>query len=149
MTRPKSSLIESAILLPAAGDAFAKLDPRHMVRNPVMYVVEIVAALATLLLVRDIATGQPFAFELQIVLWLWATVLFATCRGGRGRPGQGTSRHPPPNSQRCPRKAYCDPGDGLEGADARALELVPGQVASLKPATLSRPTAKSSRASHP
>ncbi|MCC6917770.1 MAG: potassium-transporting ATPase subunit KdpB [Alphaproteobacteria bacterium] len=128
MTRPKSSLMDPAILLPAAGDAFAKLDPRHMVRNPVMFVVEIVAALTTLLLVRDIATGQPFAFELQIVLWLWATVLFATfaeaVAEGRGKAQAATLRR---TRSDILAKLIVDPATGLK-VPTPALELVPGQI---------------------
>ena len=76
--RPASSLFSSAIVWPALAGAVAKLHPRTMIRSPVMFVVEIVAALSTALLVRDIAAGASFGFQLQIVLWLWATVLFAT-----------------------------------------------------------------------
>jgi K+-transporting ATPase ATPase B chain len=70
--------MDPAILVPAIGGAFRKLDPRVMARNPVMFVVEIVAALTTLLFVRDVAAGAPDRlFSLQIILWLWFTVLFA------------------------------------------------------------------------
>ncbi|WP_255646491.1 potassium-transporting ATPase subunit KdpB [Inquilinus sp. Marseille-Q2685] len=63
---------------PAAFDAIRKLDPRVMWRNPVMFVVETVAALTTVLLLRDIAAGAAgIGFTIQIVLWLWFTVLFA------------------------------------------------------------------------
>ena len=73
-----ASLFDPKILGPAAIDAIRKLDPRVMWRNPVMFVVEVVAALTTVLLVRDIATGATgIGFTLQIVLWLWFTVLFA------------------------------------------------------------------------
>jgi len=66
------------ILLTAAADAFKKLDPRVMIKNPVMFVVEIVAALTTFLFIRDTLGGKPgFAFALQINIWLWFTVLFA------------------------------------------------------------------------
>ncbi|MEO5822129.1 MAG: potassium-transporting ATPase subunit KdpB [Vicinamibacteraceae bacterium] len=59
-------------------EAARKLDPRLMVKNPVMFVVETGAAFTTVLLIRDAAGGRAgVGFELQIVLWLWATVLFA------------------------------------------------------------------------
>jgi potassium-transporting ATPase ATP-binding subunit len=59
-------------------DAFRKLDPRAMARNPVMFVVEIVATLTTVLFVRDTILGSGhFGFALQINIWLWFTVLFA------------------------------------------------------------------------
>lgn len=63
----------------AALDALRKLDPRLMVRNPVMFVVEVGSVLTTLTLVRSIFVGghAPIAFEVQIALWLWFTVFFA------------------------------------------------------------------------
>jgi K+-transporting ATPase ATPase B chain len=78
-TRPSAStLINPKILVPAIGSAIAKLDPRLMVKNPVMFVVEVVAALTTVLFLRDLATGgENLAFTFQIILWLWFTVLFA------------------------------------------------------------------------
>ena len=79
MSNPrKSSLFGAAPVGPALGGALRKLDPRAMVRNPVMFVVEVVAVLATLLFVRDGLTGAgDLLFSGQIVLWLWFTLLFA------------------------------------------------------------------------
>ncbi|MFX9649771.1 potassium-transporting ATPase subunit B, partial [Acinetobacter baumannii] len=66
------------IVLPAIWSAFAKLDPRAMVRNPVMFVVEVVAALTTVIFLRALLTGgDDLGFTFQIILWLWFTVLFA------------------------------------------------------------------------
>src|SRR5277367_5141773 len=77
-TRSTASMVDTAILLPAIGGAFKKLNPRAMARNPVMFVVEIVATLTTILFIRDLATGQGnLLFSFQINLWLWFTVLFA------------------------------------------------------------------------
>jgi K+-transporting ATPase ATPase B chain len=73
-----ATITDPKILIPAIGDSFKKLDPRAMVKNPVMFVVEIVAALTTVLFVRDVVTGAGhYGFSLQIILWLWFTVLFA------------------------------------------------------------------------
>jgi K+-transporting ATPase ATPase B chain len=79
MARTKTvSLVSPAILGPALGSAFAKLDPRVQIRNPVMFVVEVVATLTTVLLVRDLVTGgEGIGFSFQIILWLWFTLLFA------------------------------------------------------------------------
>src|SRR5712671_6826565 len=75
---PVSALLDTSIILPAIGSAFVKLDPRVLIKNPVMFVLEIVTVLTTVILVRDIVTGGAnLAFEFQIVLWLWFTVLFA------------------------------------------------------------------------
>jgi K+-transporting ATPase ATPase B chain len=76
--RRNSSIFDWAIVGPAIGHSFAKLNPRTLVRNPVMFVVEVVAALTTVLLMRDLITGRGgLLFEIQIVFWLWFTVLFA------------------------------------------------------------------------
>ncbi|PTM98960.1 potassium-transporting ATPase subunit KdpB [Mycoplana dimorpha] len=73
------SLFDPAILLPAARAAVAKLDPRQLVRNPVIFVTEVVAAVVTLFFVRDlVAHGGNPSFSGQIAAWLWFTVLFAT-----------------------------------------------------------------------
>ncbi len=83
------ALFDGAIIVRATRDAFAKLDPRHLRRNPVIFVTEVVAALVTVLGVRNLATAQPWGFALAIALGLWLTVLFATfaeaVAEGRGR----------------------------------------------------------------
>jgi len=71
-------LFDRAILRRATKDSFVKLDPRALLKNPVIFVVEIGAALTSIFLVRDIAVGAAgIGFTLQISLWLWFTVLFA------------------------------------------------------------------------
>jgi potassium-transporting ATPase ATP-binding subunit len=73
-----STLFDRKIVVPAIGSAFVKLNPRTLIKNPVMFVLEVVTALTTVILVRDLVTGgESIAFEFQIVLWLWFTVLFA------------------------------------------------------------------------
>ncbi len=75
---PVSALFDAGIVLPAIASAFVKLDPRTLIKNPVMFVLEIVTALTTVILIRDLITGgQQIGFEFQIILWLWFTVLFA------------------------------------------------------------------------
>jgi K+-transporting ATPase ATPase B chain len=75
---PVSALTEPKIVVPAIGAAFTKLDPRVLMKNPVMFVVEVVAALTTVIFLRDLATGGAnLGFTFQIILWLWFTVLFA------------------------------------------------------------------------
>src|SRR5580765_1475616 len=72
-------LFDPEILRRALKDSILKLNPVTLMKNPVIFVVEIGAALVLLFLVRDIATGAgKIRFELQIDLWLWFTVLFAT-----------------------------------------------------------------------
>ncbi len=78
MSRPTTSLFSAALVGPALIGAAAKLDPRAMIRNPVMFVVEVVAVLTTILFVRDLVTGgTDLFFSGQIILWLWFTLLFA------------------------------------------------------------------------
>jgi K+-transporting ATPase ATPase B chain len=73
----QTSLFTGPLMGAAARDAFAKLDPRVLIRNPVMFVTAIVAALSTILLIKGLATGTGnAAFEAQLVFWLWLTVLF-------------------------------------------------------------------------
>jgi K+-transporting ATPase ATPase B chain len=75
---PVSALFDPKIVMPAIGSAFVKLDPRTLIKNPVMFVLEIVTALTTVVLIRDLFTGGGhILFEFQIILWLWFTVLFA------------------------------------------------------------------------
>jgi K+-transporting ATPase ATPase B chain len=70
--------MNAEIALPAIGDAFKKLSPTHMIRNPVMFVVEVLAILVTVLFLADLARGgADLGFSIQIILWLWFTVLFA------------------------------------------------------------------------
>src|SRR5664279_3348723 len=76
---PVSAMLDPKIVIPAIGSAFVKLDPRVMIKSPVMFVVEVVAALTTVIFLRDLVTGgASLAFTFQIILWLWFTVLFAT-----------------------------------------------------------------------
>ena len=93
----QSTVLDPAILLPAIGQSFVKLSPRVLIKNPVMFVVEVVAALTTVILLRDLATGAAHVgFDLQIVLWLWVTVLFANfaeaVAEGRGKAQAATLR---------------------------------------------------------
>src|SRR5476651_532662 len=75
---PVSALADPKIVLPAIGSAFVKLDPRTLIKNPIMFVLEIVTALTTVILIRDLFTGGAhITFEVQIIVWLWFTVLFA------------------------------------------------------------------------
>ena len=94
MAEKKSkSLWDAKIIRRALGDAVVKLDPRTMMKNPVMFVVEVGAVVTTVLLFRG---KQSFAFNLQITLWLWFTVLFANfaeaMAEGRGKAQADTLR---------------------------------------------------------
>jgi K+-transporting ATPase ATPase B chain len=92
-----SAMLDPAIVFPAMLSAFAKLDPRAMIKNPVMFVVEVVAALTTVIFIKTIVTGGgELGFTFQIIMWLWFTVLFANfaeaVAEGRGKAQADTLR---------------------------------------------------------
>jgi K+-transporting ATPase ATPase B chain len=84
------------MLVRAARDAFAKLDPRKLTGNPVIFATAIVAILATASTVLAVARGGDWAFALQMAIWLWATVLFAnfaeSVAEGRGKAAADSLR---------------------------------------------------------
>ena len=76
MAAKTHSIFDPTIVVPAIGEAFKKLNPLHMVGNPVMFVTEVGAAITTVLMFTG-TEGAPFGFLLQVTLWLWFTVIFA------------------------------------------------------------------------
>lgn len=85
-----ASIFSKELILPAVRDSFIKLNPSTLIRNPVMFVTAIVAALSTLLWGRSLmGLGGNAAFEGQLVFWLWLTVLFGnlaeSLAEGRGK----------------------------------------------------------------
>jgi len=93
----KKSLWNTEIMAQALVDSVRKLDPRGMVKNPVMFVVEVGAVLTTALLIDNTINHRAgFGFNLQITLWLWVTVLFANfaeaMAEGRGKAQADTLR---------------------------------------------------------
>ncbi len=89
-------LFDPPIVKRAIGDSFFKLNPRLMMKNPVMFVVEVGAAMTTLEVFKDLAMHHPIGFTFQITLWLWFTVLFANfaeaMAEGRGKAQADTLR---------------------------------------------------------
>ena len=91
-------MFDPTILRPALVDSLRKLDPRVMVRNPVMFVVEVGSVLTTVLLLRDLGSAdrQENVFTIVVTLWLWFTVLFANfaeaMAEGRGKAQAATLR---------------------------------------------------------
>ena len=97
MAAQKRPLFDPPIVRRALRDSIVKLDPRHMVRNPVMFVVLIGSILTTLVLFRDLIGSRPdTGFTLQIAIWLWFTVIFANfaeaMAEGRGKAQADTLR---------------------------------------------------------
>ena len=118
---PVSALFDTKIIVPAIGSAFVKLDPRTLIKNPVMFVLEIVTILTTVFLIRDLVTGGGnLGFTFQIMLWLWLTVLFANfseaVAEGRGKAQADSLRR-----QRTETQAKL-----LQAANSRDYKLVPG-----------------------
>src|ERR1700722_8847040 len=78
LEKKSKSIWDMKIVRRALWDSLLKLDPRNMMKNPVMFVVEVGSVATTILLIRDVLRHQgAFGFNLQITLWLWFTVLFA------------------------------------------------------------------------
>ena len=130
MSRKPASpaLFDAGILKTAAREAVLKLDPRKLVRNPVIFVTEVVAALTTALWLRDVVneTGQA-GFAGQIAAWLWFTVLFATfaeaVAEGRGKAQAASLRATRSDTQA---KRLLDPqnlGGLYEGVNAQDLQV--------------------------
>ena len=123
------ALFNSAILTRASGDAARKLNPATLIRNPVIFVTEVVAALTTILGARDLATGAPAGFILAIAAWLWLTVLFATfaeaVAEGRGRARAESLRAARSDTMA---KVLLRPDDRALFKPTQASELRPGEL---------------------
>jgi K+-transporting ATPase ATPase B chain len=95
MAAKSLSIFDPTIVVPAIGESFKKLNPVHMVKNPVMFVTE-VGALITTVLIFTGSQGEPLKFLVQITLWLWFTVVFANfaeaMAEGRGKAQADTLR---------------------------------------------------------
>jgi K+-transporting ATPase ATPase B chain len=132
MTARRQSLLSAALLRPAAVDALRKLDPRHLVRNPVMFVVEAGAILASVLwLLGD--GDQPGWFTATVAVWLWLTVWFGNLAEaiaeGRGKAQAAALRAM--RSTTTARRvdgSECPAGDLRRGdrIDVRAGEVIAG-----------------------
>ncbi|QQV77389.1 potassium-transporting ATPase subunit KdpB [Sphingomonas aliaeris] len=115
----KTSLFTADLIAPAIGEAFHKLDPRQLIRNPVMFVTAVVAALMTILLVighDDLSTG----FKLQLVVWLWLTVLFGTFAEALAE-GRGKAQAASLRATKAELTARRMKGDQIEQVPASAL----------------------------
>ncbi len=127
---PVSALLDPKIVVPAIGSAFVKLNPRTLMANPVMFVLEIVTSLTTVILIRDLFTGGGhILFEFQIILWLWFTVLFANfaeaVAEGRGKAQADTLRRQRTETQA---KLLTGSGDSQNFRLAPSTDLKVGNV---------------------
>src|ERR1700678_1293146 len=99
----KKSLWTSGIIAVAIKDSFVKLNPRTLMKNPVMFVVEVGSVVTSVELISDLLRHNGnFGFEIQITLWLWFTVLFANfaeaMAEGRGKAQANALRQAPPKT---------------------------------------------------
>ena len=118
---PVSALFDPGIVMPAIGSAFKKLNPRTLMKNPVMFVLEVVTALTTVIFIRDLVTGgASLGFELQIVIWLWFTILFANFAEAIAE-GRGKAQAEALRRQRTETQAKL-----LTASNTRDHRLVPG-----------------------
>jgi potassium-transporting ATPase ATP-binding subunit len=141
MAATKRPLFDPPIVRRAMRDAFVKLAPRHMVRNPVMFVVLVGSVFTSVVLVRDLVQRAPATgFTLQLTLWLWFTVLFANfaeaMAEGRGKAQADELRKTRRDTQakklgssRDPRSAQPVPSSSLKVGDLVLCtpgDLIPG-----------------------
>ena len=135
-------LFDRAIIGRASIDAFRKLDPRQLARNPVIFVTEVVSVIVTLIFIRDMVSGNGAAlFTGQIAAWLWFTVLFANfaeaVAEGRGKAQADALRKTRTDTHA---KRLIDPEgksgmrDVVEGVSA--LDLRVGDIVLVEPGDL-------------
>src|ERR1700676_2455953 len=118
---PVSALLDPKIVLPAIGSSFVKLNPRTLMKNPVMFVLEVVTALVTVILIRDLVTGsEHLLFEVQIIVGRWFPVLFANfaeaVAEGRGKAQAEALRRTRTETQ----------AKLITGSETQSYRLVPG-----------------------
>jgi K+-transporting ATPase ATPase B chain len=133
----KKAIWEWKIVRRATLDSFVKLNPRKMMGNPVMFVVEIGSVITSVLLIKNILRHEAnFGFNLQITLWLWFTVLFANFAEAMAE-GRGKAQADSLRKTRSETMANRLCGDGIETVPSSNLrtgdlvmvsagELIPG-----------------------
>ncbi len=125
---PLAGGLSGPMLGRAVGDAFAKLDPRKLLRNPVIFTTWIVALLATVSAIAAVVAGEAAGFAIQLAVWLWATVLFAnvaeSVAEGRGKAAADSLRATRVTTKA---KLIVDPATGLT-VPTPAHELEIGSV---------------------
>jgi K+-transporting ATPase ATPase B chain len=135
MTITQRPLFDSPLVRRALGDAVGKLHPRHMVKNPVMFVVLFGSVFTTGVLMRDIVVGRPdVGFTFQIAIWLWFTVLFANfaeaIAEGRGKAQADTLRRSRRETQA---RRLSDPGRRDQVTMVPATDLRSGDLVVCNP----------------
>ncbi len=129
-TNAEISLFDGTILRRAVLQAVLKLNPRGLMRNPVIFVTALTSLLVTVLVIRDAVTGSPdFAIGVQVAIWLWFTVLFANfaeaIAEGRGKARADAFRATRSTTRA---KVMMDPSRRDIAVPRDASELVEGDV---------------------
>ena len=123
--RKTASIFSGELMGPAIIDSFRKLDPRQLIRNPVMFTTGVVALLLTVLMIAG-AWKAPISFQLQLVFWLWLTVLFGNfaeaMAEGRGKAQAASLRDT--KSQLTARRVRGSTEEVLPAAQLRAGDIV-------------------------
>ncbi|WP_165324340.1 potassium-transporting ATPase subunit KdpB [Rhizorhabdus phycosphaerae] len=126
------SMFTPELLGPAVGDSFRKLDPRALIRNPVMFTTAVVALLLTVLLaVGD--DGLALGFKLQLVVWLWLTVLFGTFAEALAE-GRGKAQAASLRATKAELTAIREDGSRVAASQLRAGDIVLVTTGELIPA---------------
>ncbi|MFZ5706497.1 MAG: potassium-transporting ATPase subunit KdpB [Pseudomonadota bacterium] len=126
------SMFTPELLGPAVGDSFRKLDPRALIRNPVMFTTAVVALLLTILLaVGD--DGLALGFKLQLVVWLWLTVLFGTFAEALAE-GRGKAQAASLRATKAELTAIREDGSRVAASQLRAGDIVLVTTGELIPA---------------
>jgi len=115
------SLFTADLIVPAIGDAFRKLEPRQLIRNPVMFTTAVVAVLLTVLLIVG-QDGLAAGFKIQLVLWLWLTVLFGTFAEALAE-GRGKAQAASLRAAKAELTAKRIKGEGYDEVPASALKM--------------------------
>jgi K+-transporting ATPase ATPase B chain len=123
--RKQASIFSGELMGPAVVDSFRKLDPRLLIKNPVMFTTGVVALLLTVLMVLG-AWKAPISFQLQLVFWLWLTVLFGNfaeaMAEGRGKAQAASLRDT--KSQLTARRVKGSKEEVIPAAQLRAGDIV-------------------------
>jgi len=133
--RSKRNLFDKAIIKQAVIDSFKKLNPKYLVKNPVMFMVAVGAALSTLFFLKNIFLGNFSGFTFQIIIWLWFTVIFANfaeaVAEGRGKAQSESLRKT--RTQTIARKLVDNLEVRVSAADLRMDDLVVCETGDLIP----------------
>ena len=123
--RKQLSIFSWELIGPAIGESFKKLDPRLLIKNPVMFTTGVVALLLTVLMVAG-AWVAPITFQLQLVFWLWLTVLFGNfaeaMAEGRGKAQAASLRDT--KSQLTAKRVKGSKEEVIPAAQLRAGDIV-------------------------